>query len=78
MISSDGTNGQDAYAVLIVSEKYFVEMYGCDQGYQLTQIGIDDGMDGAVPETAFYRRQKYGQVQLRVSLLISMMTLSKI
>ena len=23
-------------------------MYGCDQGYQLTQIGIDDGMDGAV------------------------------
>ncbi len=46
----DGADGSDAYPVLIESEKHFVDMYGCDQGYQITHIGIDDGLDGAVAD----------------------------
>ncbi|MBT6432613.1 MAG: hypothetical protein HOK28_05940 [Deltaproteobacteria bacterium] len=45
-----GIDGADAYQVLIDSEKYFVAMYGCVQGYQETNIGLDDGFGGGVAD----------------------------
>ena len=42
----DGQDGQDAAEVLIESEFVYDTDLVCEQGYQLTSIGIDDGAGG--------------------------------
>ena len=42
----DGEDGASAPAFLTETEWFYEVRYGCEQGYQLTRIGLDDGSDG--------------------------------
>ncbi len=43
---ANGEDGADAAATLIETELVLEAAYGCDDGYQMTQIGVDDGASG--------------------------------
>lgn len=41
-----GADGADAAALLSETEWVYEARYGCEQGYQVTRVGLDDGADG--------------------------------
>ncbi len=47
---TDGDPGDDAPGTLVEAERVLEDAYGCDQGYEIVRIGVDDGAGGGTAE----------------------------
>jgi hypothetical protein len=44
----EGLSGDDGYAVLSEFTEVEEARFGCEEGYRVTRIGVDDGAEGGV------------------------------
>jgi hypothetical protein len=47
---ADGADGADGHRTLTETRRFFEPGNGCDQGYDVTRIGVDDGADGGTAD----------------------------
>lgn len=44
----DGVTGDDGYSVLSETTEVEEARFGCEEGYRITEIGVDDGDGGGI------------------------------